>query len=213
TDELWSRGVKKFQTLTSHDGDRTSVDPPAGGTPATTFLDARGRATALWQYQGSGPTGGHDTTAYKHDLLGRLTKVTDAAGNDWSWRYDLLGRQIAAVDPDKGATTMTYTAAGELETTKDARNITLAYTYDDAGRKETLHRDSVSGPVLAAWTYDTLAKGQLTSSTRYDGGKAYTTAVTGYDEANRPLGSTVTVPAGEGALTGAWTSAMTYHAD
>ena len=58
---------------------------------------------------------------------------------------------------------------------------------------------------LASWTYDTLAKGQGTSSTSYVGGasgSAYTEAVTGYNDAYQPTGTSLTIPAGEGAWPG-----------
>ncbi|MEU6238941.1 RHS repeat-associated core domain-containing protein [Kitasatospora sp. NPDC047058] len=55
----------------------------------------------------------------------------------------------------------------------------------------------------------------LTSSTRYVGGAdgaAYTTAVTGYDTAYRPRGTSITIPAAEGALAGTYTTRNTYSA-
>ena len=69
-------------------------------------------------------------------------------------------------------------------------------------------------------SYDTLAKGQLTSSTRYVGstpgvnGDAYTNAVTGYDAMYRPLGVSITLPSARGALAGACrATAMAYNPD
>ena len=64
----------------------------------------------------------------------------------------------------------------------------LAYTNDQLGRRTNEYLTSTSGTLLASWTYDTLAKGQVTSSSSYDGSDAYTTTVTCYDDAYRPLG-------------------------
>jgi len=68
---------------------------------------------------------------------------------------------------------------------------------------------------LAEWTYDTLAKGQLTSSTRFAGGLPYVSAVTGYDDGYRPLGTTVSIPVApaNGAVAGTYTESVTYRPD
>ncbi|WP_171117736.1 MULTISPECIES: RHS repeat-associated core domain-containing protein [unclassified Streptomyces] len=65
--------------------------------------------------------------------------------------------------------------------------------------------------LLAEWTYDTVAKGQLTSSTRYIDGQAYTTATTAYTDDYQPTSSTVTIPAGAGALAGTYTWTFGYN--
>ena len=49
------------------------------------------------------------------------------------------------------------------------------------------------GPALTGFVYDTLQAGQETSATRYVGGKAYTSAVTGFDAAGRVTGSSVSL--------------------
>ncbi|GMA23789.1 hypothetical protein GCM10025864_15480 [Luteimicrobium album] len=139
--------------------------------------------------------------------------MKDPAGNTWAYTYDVRGRQISAKDPDKGTTTTTYDNAGQVTSTKDARGKTLWYVYDALGRKTEERDTSATGTVLAKWTYDTLAKGQLTSSTSYAGSNAYTTAVTGYDNAYQPLGQSVTIPASEGKLAGTYTTTYSYALD
>jgi RHS repeat-associated protein len=212
-DALWSLGALKWQTTTSYDGDRVTVDPPDGATPTTTIPDAGGRTTALRQYKGSSPTGAYDEIQYAYDRLDRLTGMTDAAGNSWSYGYDLLGRQTSRTDPDAGTSTSTYDNAGQLTTTTDGRGEVLARVYDDLGRLTELHDDTTSGPLRASYVYDTLAKGQLTSSTRHVGANAYTTTVTGYTDQYAPTGTTVTIPAAEGALAGTYTTSATYNVD
>src|SRR5262249_32642791 len=80
------------------------------------------------------------------------------------------------------------------------------------GRVTKEHDTTIAGPVLASWTYDTLQKGQITSSTRYDSGLSYTTAVTGYDDGYRPIGASVTIPTStaNGTLAGTYTTSTTY---
>ncbi|MER7274595.1 RHS repeat-associated core domain-containing protein [Dactylosporangium sp. NPDC000244] len=199
-----SYGTEKWRTTTSYGGDRTSVTPPAGGTATTTITNADGETTELRQYTSGAPTGSYDATKYTYTPGGDLASVTDAAENVWKYTYDLRGRKVTDVDPDKGTSTYTYDNADQLLTTTDAQGNTLAYTYDALGRKTAEYSGSTSGTKLADWTYDTLAKGQPTASTRYVGGAAYSTTVTNYDTRYRPLGTSVTIPPAEGSLAGTY---------
>jgi RHS repeat-associated protein len=223
-DALYSNNTLKWQSTTTYDGDRTTVTPPAGGTPTTTISDARGKATTLRQFLGGAPSGSFQDTTYSYDRLGRQTAVKDPAGNTWTTSYDLRGRATQTSDPDKGTTTSTYDDAGQVLTTKDARNTILAYSYDTLGRKTEQWQDAVTtGTKLADWTYDQLVgdvltpgpvvKGQPATSTRYNGTNAYSSVVTGYDDAYRPLGVTVRIPTAETGLAGDWTTTTTYNVD
>ncbi len=205
--------LPKWTTTTSYGGDRVSVDPPAGGVPTTTISDARGNTVELREYTGAGPSGTHHATTYDYDDADRLVGVTDPEGNTWSYAYDMRGRQVSADDPDKGTTSSTYDSLGNVVTSTDARGRTVAYTYDRLGRKTTLRDNSPSGAVRAKWSYDTVAKGQLTSSVRYDDGQAYTTTVTGYTDRYQPEGRTMSLPASLGAAAGDYTTEYVYTAD
>lgn len=218
TSAFVSYGQQQWVTTTGYPGaDRTDVTPPQGGTPTSTVTDARGRTIALWQYRtatASGQATDADVTTYTYTPAGNPAARKDAAGNTWSYSYDLRGRQVSAADPDTGTSSMTYDVDSRVATTTDAKNNTLAYTYDVLGRRTGLYTGSVSAAnQLAGWSYDTLAKGQLTSATRYVGGtsgSAYTQAVTGYDAMYRSLGSSVTIPSNEGALAGTYTTTNYY---
>lgn len=203
-------GAERWRTTTTYGGDRVSIDPPSGGVPTTTITDGRGQTVELRQHLGAGPASAFQATSYDYDDAGRLVGVVDAAGNEWTYGYDLRGRQVTASDPDKGTTTSTYDDAGQLVSVTDARGETLVNVYDALGRRVQLRDDSAAGNLRASWTYDTLAKGQLTSSTRRDGAAAYVTAVTGYDDGYRPLGQSVTIPSAEGALAGTYTTTYAY---
>ena len=91
--------------------------------------------------------------------------------------------------------------------------MTLAYAYDPLGRPTGVYEGSTSGTQRAGWTYDTLAKGQLTSTTRYVGTQAYASQVVGYNNAYQPTGTTTTIPSGEGLLAGSFTFTNTYNVD
>ena len=146
----YKNGTGTWETDTSYCGNYTTVIPPAGGTPQTTFNDARGLTTAIYQYHAgvtpdpAGPASGYDKTSYTYTPAKKLAGITDPAGNTWSWTYDLLGNQLAQSMPDSGTTTSTYDAAGQLLSVTDARGKTTAYTYDGDGRK-TAEYDTTGG--------------------------------------------------------------------
>ncbi|MFI8103786.1 RHS repeat-associated core domain-containing protein [Streptomyces sp. NPDC086023] len=207
---LYSSGVKKWATLTAHDGSEVRVTPPAGGTATATVRDARGQITELRQYQAATPTGAADTTRYGYDRAGRPTTVTTPAGRVFGTEYDVRGLKVRTTDPDRGATGFTYDDAGQLVSTVDAEGRKLFHGYDDAGRRTSLREASATGTLRASWEYDTLARGRLTSATRHVGGAAYVLRTTGYDDGYRPTGMSVTVPPAEGALAGTYAVTMTY---
>jgi RHS repeat-associated protein len=216
-----SDAVEKWRTTTAYGGDRTYVTPPAGATATSNIVDVRGNATELRQYQGPGPSGSYDATTYGYDPQGRPKTVTDPAGNTWTYGYDLLGRTTSAHDPDSGDLTSTYNDIGDLLTTTDGRGQVLAYKYDSIGRKIEEHATSLTGPLLASWSYDTAfmpdgvtrAKGQLAATNRFVSDNAYTTSVRGYTGIYSPTGTDVTIPASEGALAGTYSITNTYNVD
>ncbi len=155
----------------------------------------------------------HSTT-YEYDLKGQLIKQTDANGNVRTFTYDLLGRKLTTHDPDAGDGQISYDEAGRVTWSTDGRGQKISYTYDDLDRRTAQWAgEASSGTKLAEWVYDTLAKGEVTSATRFTGGKAYTTRVTGYDAMTRPTGSTLSIPSvtGEEALAGDYTFTSEYN--
>jgi RHS repeat-associated protein len=217
-------GTESWETDTSYGGNETTVTPPAGGTPQTTWTDGRGLTTAIWQYHAGAPVNvtdpasDYDATSYTYTPGQKLATITDAAGNTWSYTYDLLGDQTSATSPDAGKITSTYDAAQLLMTVTDARGKTTSYTYDADGRK-TAEYDTTGGATenssdeIASWTWDTVAKGQLTSSTAYETGSAYTEAFTGYASSGQPSGTETIIPSSQGALAGTYTQTYTYAPD
>lgn len=204
-------------TTTTYGGDRTTVTPPQGATPTTTLVDARGRTTERWQYHDATLTGTPDKTLYGYDPAGRLTTLTDPAGNTWTYTYDQLGNQISAKDPDKGSTTSLYNDLNQLVSTSDARNKKITHVYDGLGRETETHEGEATGPLLTKHVWDPANfKGQLASATRYiggSGGDAYTTSYQLYDTLYRPHRTTTTIPAAEGALAGSYQANIQYNAD
>ncbi|SMD27631.1 RHS repeat-associated core domain-containing protein [Kibdelosporangium aridum] len=207
------KGVaREWSTTTWYGGDRVKVTPPPGGTPTTKVIDARGRTVELHQHKSDSE---FDVTRYAHDPEGRLTTMTDPAGNTWRYTYDLRGRKIKEEDPDRGTTITTYDLAGKVLTTTDARSVTRAYAYDVLDRPTATHLGSLSGPKLTEFTYDTAewGIGKLATETRWIDGNAYTHKIKTYDALYNPLESVITIPAAEKGLAGEYKTSADYAPD
>ncbi|MFJ3788751.1 RHS repeat-associated core domain-containing protein [Kitasatospora sp. NPDC090091] len=202
-------GDETKRTTTTYLGDGITTVPPQGGTAKTALTDARGRTVETREYTDAGRTAFQNVT-YNYDKLGRLTGITDSAGSTWAYTYDVAGRQVRLEDPDKGASVMTYDAGGRLTDVEDARGITLHSDYDALGRRTAVKQGATT---LAEWTYDTVAKGMLSSSTRYVDGNAFVSSVTSYNSLYKPVLSQLTVPASEGALAGTYKWTNSYNAN
>ncbi|HEY2041210.1 MAG TPA: hypothetical protein VGH11_00945, partial [Jatrophihabitans sp.] len=216
-DAQWVNNAEVWRTSYSYGGDHVDLTPPAGGTPSTTWTDARGNTTKLAQYNAATPVGAYDATTYSYNAAGTMASMSDPGGNLWTWSYDVLGHQTAAHDPDKGNTSNSYDAAGRLTATTDADGNTLAYGYDTLGRKTGLYNGSTAGTQLAGWSYDTLAdgtaeKGLPATSTRYLNGAAFaTTTINAYDAADRVRSQKMTIASG--VMAGIYTSSTAYTPD
>ncbi|MCJ1715125.1 RHS repeat-associated core domain-containing protein [Curtobacterium sp. VKM Ac-2922] len=214
-----SFGSERFRTTTTFNGaDEIDVTPPAGGTPTSTWTNSLGQKTKLVQYLAATPSSSaaKQATTYGYDNRGNMISTVDPAGNAWSWTYDLLGNKVKSTDPDTGTTTSTFDPAGRQLTTTDARGQTIAYAYDALDRKTAEYAAAAAtGPLLDSWTWDTVKKGQLGSSSSYTGsvagtpGDAYTRTITGYDAGNQPTGTTTTFPASTPGF-GAYSYNVTY---
>ncbi|MEU4284930.1 RHS repeat-associated core domain-containing protein [Nocardiopsis dassonvillei] len=208
-----SRGVEQWRTTTEHHGDRTLTTAPEGGTGTTSITDARGNVVELRKHHGEEAAGDYDATTYTYTARGELETVTDPGGNTWSYAYDLLGRKVTETDPDTGTSTFDYDGLDRLVSATDARGQTLHTTYDALGRKTHLREGSADGTVRASWVYDTVATGQLTSSTRHEDGNSYTDQVLSYDAMGRPLVQQVLIPGAEGGLAGRYLFRTLYNPD
>ena len=208
-------GAERWRTTAVYGGDRTTVDPPEGGTPTTTIVDARDQTIELRQYHGDDPSGDYDATTYAYTAAGLLASMTDPVGNTWSYTYDQRGRKVAADDPDAGVSTLAYDDLDRVTSTTDARGITITTVYDALGRTTATYRgDAATGTKLASWTYDILYKGQLTYSSRYVDGQAYSVYTTGMDSLYRTTRTQYVIPADAGTtLKGVYDFTTSYNQD
>lgn len=214
-------GQLKFASTAAYLGaDRVDNVPPAGGTPTSTFSNTLGQKTKFTQHLSTGITTTGQTTTYGYDGGGHLTSMTDPAGNDWGWTYDLRGFRTGTSDPDAGTSTATYDNAGNMLTTTDARGQTVASTFDELNRRTASFSGSTSGAMLASWTYDTVKKGMVTTTSSYVGsvpgtpGAKYTTTVVSYDAGGNVTRSTVSIPSSAPAFGGTtYTTTAGYYPD
>lgn len=189
------------------------------GTPTATVINALGQQTGQIQYT-SPPTvtgsvvtgGGPQGTTMSYDAAGNQTKVTDPAGNAWSYSYDLMNRQVKNVDPDSGTSVTGYDSAGNIAYTTNGAGVTVNYSYDALNRKISEHTGSTtqgSGTLIASWVWDTLKKGRLSSESSVAGGVTYKTGMIGYDSSGNVSGTYVSVPTGQ-PLAGTYRTQYTY---
>jgi len=228
-DVAYSQGKETWETDTSYGGDYTTAVPVCtaavpvcGGTARTTLTDGRGLTTQIDQYHAgvpdvpSDPAADFDKTSYTYAPSKKLAAITDSSGNKWSYTYNLAGDQTSQSDPDAGTLSSAYDAAGRLVSTTDARGKQVSYVYDADGRKIAEY-DTTAGAAespadeIASWTYDTLARGKLTSSSSYYGGQAYTDAVTGYNAFGEPKGGYTVIPSAQGNLAGTYLTEYTSY--
>jgi RHS repeat-associated protein len=208
-------GTEQWRTTTKYDGDRTVTVPPAGGIATAAVTNGLGQNIQTIQFHDrdhTGTTDPGDVTTYTYTPGGQPAAVTDATGkNTWTTSYDLHGRKASSTDPDTGTSSYTYDDADRLATSTDAMHRTLAYSYDNIGRKTGEYQASLSGTKLAEWVYDTVMPGQPSGSTHYVDGRAYSTAVTGYDTAGHVTGTRYTIPAFETGLGGTYSFSTEYN--
>ncbi|GGZ37627.1 hypothetical protein GCM10010343_75800 [Streptomyces avidinii] len=202
-------GKETKRTTTSYTGDTTTVVPPQGGTTTTTVVDALGRTVETKQYTDAARTTSQSTT-YTYNKRGQLAQVTDPGNAKWTYTYDVRARQTEVNDPDKGVTKTAYDAGDRVTDVTDARGVTLHTDYDDLGRPVATKQGATT---LTSSLYDTVVKGQLSKSTRYVDGKAYTSEVLAYNDVYQPLETQVTIPStpDTGALAGTYKWTIYYN--
>ncbi|WEK61897.1 MAG: hypothetical protein P0Y60_03840 [Candidatus Microbacterium colombiense] len=211
-------GTMRSQTVIGYPGaERVDTTPPDGGTATSVFTNSLGQKSKLVQYLNGAVSGTGQPWSFAYDGAGRNTSMTDPAGNEWTWTFDLLGNRVAQNDADSGVSTATYDLGGNMTSTTDARGKTVTTTYDELNRKKAIYAGGTTGALLSSWTYDSVSKGRVTSSSSYVGstagvpGAAYTTTVGSYDLAGNPTDTTVSIPSGAPAFGGTSYKVTSYY--
>jgi RHS repeat-associated protein len=224
--------VTVSKTTTVHEGDRTTVIPPAGGKVTSTTVDLLGRNKAVTEYK-TRPTvtapsntftgtfslqvpADSITSEYKYDQRGHQHQTIDKNGNTWTTQYNLLGQITGKTDPTAGATTdMKYDGNGNLLQLTDSRDKTISSTFDALNRQtgtyaaETTAQSANNQLTKLVYDNSNLAmpntayvKGKLTTAISYSGGQEYKYQARGFDVFGNTLSEMVTIPASEGLLGG-----------
>ncbi|WP_326647288.1 polymorphic toxin-type HINT domain-containing protein [Streptomyces sp. NBC_01750] len=206
TAETKAKNVPLWTIDTAYTGDTVTTTAPAGGQATAVVTNALGQTTQRREYGGTQPTGSdYTTTKFAYTPAGQQASVEGPDQAKWTYTYDLFGRQVSASDPDKGTSTTGYNELDQAISSTDSRpGKSLISEYDILGRQTGLWDGTKTDATkLAAWTFDTLAKGQQDSSVRYENGigqptsKAYTQKVTSYDSLYQVTGSQLILPAGD----------------
>jgi RHS repeat-associated protein len=216
-DETW-------RTTYTYGGNFVTTVPPTGATATTSVTDARGNNVDLRQYHAGvtadylhATAGSYDDTVYTYTPSGKRATEVDNAGNSWSWGYDLLGDQTDAKDPDTGEAVTAYDPSGLVTKVTNAEQHQITTTYD-ADNRRTAEYDTSSTQTLsatnelAAWKYDSVKKGLLTSSTSYSDGDTFTDAITLYGLYGTPVTRKLTLTGTDAGLlpTGGYTYSYGY---
>ncbi|XEC32891.1 hypothetical protein JAO84_22545 [Streptomyces fradiae] len=205
-------GAFAYLSYSTYEDTSTYSNPAGGAAPdVKTWTDARGRVTLV---QHSTDTRGNAwrDTAYSYDARGNLAKVTDPAGNVWSYTYgDARGRLTATSDPDTGSATYTYDDADRTVSVTDSHGTT--YTgYDELNRVTAVRDGSETAQPIKEFTYDTLpgALGLKVASIRHDASGDYINRITGYGVDYQPTGSERVIPSNPMTTGVAGTYAYSY---
>ncbi|MFD8592912.1 RHS repeat-associated core domain-containing protein [Streptomyces sp. NPDC059637] len=199
-------GVATWSVSTTSQGDTVLTGAPAGGSASAVVTNALGQTVERRDYEGSQPSGtDYMTTRYDFDAADRRKSITAHDQSAWTYAYDLFGRQVSVADPDKGRTVTEYDELDQAVESTDSRGKALLFEYDILGRKTGMWQSSkTDANKLAAWTFDTLAKGQQDTAVRYEGGldgKAYTQKVTAYDPLYKVTNNQLILPADDPLVT------------
>lgn len=104
------------------------------------------------------------TTTYEYNVLGKLTKLTDALGNVRNFTYDGVGNVLtaqdlhASSDTTFGTWSYSYDNSGNLTSRTDPNSQTVNFTYDDINRVLTENYTGHSGTEVT-YEYDTCSNG------------------------------------------------------
>ncbi|MGW2018750.1 RHS repeat-associated core domain-containing protein [Streptomyces sp. NPDC001927] len=189
-------GAFAYSSNTSYGFTSTHALPAGGAAPSVkTWTDARGRVTSVQHATNDSGSAWRDTT-YAYDARGNLSKVTDPAGNAWTYTYgDARSRLTKVVDPDTGSAEYGYDAADRRTSVTDSHG--SAYTtYDELSRVTAVREGSETATPTKEFTYDTLpgALGLKVASIRHDASGDYINRITGYDTAYQATGSERVIP-------------------
>jgi len=133
----------------------------ANGIQKAYYKDAYGNLTRVDEKN----LGATYTTLYTYNLVGNLTKITDALGNIRNFTYDSLGRRLSAqdlhasTDTTFGTWTYAYDDNGNITKATSPKALITTYVYDDASRMSS-EDSNISSTIDIPYTYDSCVNGK-----------------------------------------------------
>ena len=177
-------GADRLRRTTHSDGAFTTATYGAGtdGLPFVNSVDELGHERATWSDVDDNVTAVREkngvtyaTTGYTYDVLGRLVRWIDAAGNSSTVKYNSLGWKTSMTDMDTGTWQYAYDDGGLLIRQTDAKNQVVTVAYDPLSRIKTR---TEPGNQVATWFYDEAgfgaSAGRLTRTTYPAGSDSHT---------------------------------------
>jgi len=92
--------------------------------------DRAGRVKTKSDFEGN-------TTSFEYDLLGRLTKVTDALGNETGYTYDERGHKLTETDAKGNTTSWGYDHLGRMVRHTLPLGMSEYFSYNERGNRTT----------------------------------------------------------------------------
>ncbi len=150
---------KEVMTAVSYEYDAlnrvTAVISPAGGRTVYTYDKKTGKISSITDAAGNQRT-------FRYNILGELTEETDIHGNTTRYEYNALGRPATITDGAGRTTRHSYLPGGRLEKTEYPDGTYISYEYDSTGRlkkKTDQNGLAVLTILMTAWAgFDRLSR-------------------------------------------------------
>ena len=143
---------KEVMTAVSYEYDAlnrvTAVISPVGGRTVYTYDKKTGKISSITDAAGNQRT-------FRYNILGELTEETDIHGNTTRYEYNALGRPATITDGAGRTTRHTYLPGGRLEKTEYSDGTYISYEYDSIGRLKK--KTDQSGRSIT-YTYDCMGR-------------------------------------------------------
>ena len=143
---------KEVMTAVSYEYDAlnrvTAVTSPVGGRTVYTYDKKTGKISSITDAAGNQRT-------FRYNILGELTEETDIHGNTTRYEYNALGRPATITDGAGRTTRHTYLPGGRLEKTEYSDGTYISYEYDSIGRLKK--KTDQSGRSIT-YTYDCMGR-------------------------------------------------------
>ena len=147
-DDLLSKRYENLKTATASQLEREAKEDETeksslNGTPVLYGYDSEGQRVSMVDMTGE--------SKYTHDGLGRITSVTDGAGEKTEYRYDMADQLSEIIYPDGKTVKYLYDKNDNLTSVTDRTGAVTTYRYDPLNRVTEILRPN---GINSYFTYD-----------------------------------------------------------